>query len=324
MIFSDKIIKGYSKTLLTRRDPDLAVKFFDAEDFPGLSKSGVVFKNASGETLHGYIYSYPDHKTDRLVIFDHGMGAGHRAYMTEIATLASHGYRVFSYDHTGCGESEGQGIKGFSGSLSDLDCAVRAIRSSEEYAKIKLTVVGHSWGAFSTMNITAIHKDIESIVAMSGFISVQSIQQEKIRGILSLWRKDLYSLEAKVNPNYYAYNAIDTLSKTEARALIIHSEDDPIVGFDKNFGKLLGALSGRSRISFLSVNGKRHSPNYTFEAVKYKDEYFAELNTMRKKKKFKTDEQRKAFADSYDWRKMTEQDEKLWQIIFDHIDAVND
>lgn len=324
MIFSDKIIKEYSKTLLTRRDFDIAVHFFDAEDFPGLTKTGVVFKNAFGETLRGYIYAYPDFKTDRLVIFDHGMGAGHRAYMTEIATLAAHGYRVFSYDHTGCGESDGQGIKGFSGSLSDLDCAIRAIRSSEEYAKIKLTVVGHSWGAFSTMNITALHKDIESIVAMSGFISVKSIQREKVGGLLSLWHKDLYALEARTNPEYYAYNAIDTLSKTEARALIIHSEDDPIVDFDNNFGKLREALSARSRITLLAVNGKRHSPNYTVEAVEYKDEYFEALNTMRKKKLFKSDEQRKAFADSYDWRKMTEQDENIWQIIFDHIDAVND
>ena len=311
----------YAARLGSRLDPDGCVFYFSPDDFPGLKYDPIAFKNTKGDLLNGFIYSYPNHKTDRIVIFDHGMGAGHRAYMSEINKLAEHGYKVISYDHTGCAESEGEGILGFSGSLADLDCAIRAVKSSAEYSGLKITVVGHSWGAFSTLNITALHPDIESFVAMSGFISVRSMQKEKIGGVMSPWLKDLYDVEKRLNPDHYSYSALDTLAKTTSRGLIIHSDDDPIVSYKKNFLPLESAHSKRDNLTFVTLNSKRHSPNYTTEAVRYKDEYFETLGKLRKKKKLLTENQKQAFLDVYDWRKMTEQDENVWQIIFNHIDS---
>ena len=320
MIFSNKVCEMYTARLGSRLDPDGFVFYFSADDFPGLKYDPIAFKNTKGDTLKGYVYSYPNPIDDRIVVFDHGMGAGHRAYMSEINKLAEHGYRVVAYDHTGCAESDGNGILGFSGSLADLDCVITAVKSSAEYSNCKITVMGHSWGAFSTLNITALHPDVESFVAMSGFISVKSMQKEKIGGILSLWLNDIYSLEKRLNPNHYSYSALDTLASTRSRGLIIHSVDDPVVSYKRNFVPLEKACSNKENLTFITLNFKRHSPNYTVDAVRYKDEYFASLGKLRKKHKHITESDKKAFVNLYDWRKMTEQDEKTWQKIFDHID----
>jgi len=323
MIFSKKVREIYSGRMLSRLDPDGTTFYFSADDFPGLISEPIAFKNKDGDLLSGFIYSYSDPIPGRLIIFDHGMGVGHRAYMTEIEKLCRHGYKVFSYDHTGCGSSEGNGIKGFAGSLSDLDYAVRAIRSSDEYSKTVISVMGHSWGGFSTMNICALHPDIESVVAMSGFINVKTIQKDKIRGILALWRPDVYAIERETNPDYYAYSSLDSLKNSKVRALIIHSEDDSIVSYKNNFLPLKAAFDGDPRITLLSLRGKDHSPNYTDAAVRYKSEFFSARSAKMKSGELSTDGQKAAFVSSFDWRKMTEQDENVWQKIFEHLDGAN-
>ena len=64
--------------------------------------------------------------------------------------------------------------------------------------------------------------------------------------------------------------------------------------------------------------GKDHNPNYTQDAVKYLAEYMSAVN--KQKKNLRTDEQKKAFRDSFDWKRMTAQDEKVWSKILGHLD----
>ena len=39
----------------------------------------------------------------------------------------------------------------------------------------------------------------------------------------------------------------------------------------------------------------------------------------RRKKKLETPEQKKAFVESFDWNRMTVQDERVWNVIFDFL-----
>ena len=64
--------------------------------------------------------------------------------------------------------------------------------------------------------------------------------------------------------------------------------------------------------------GKDHNPNYTADAVRYLGEYLAQLN--KTKKSLRTAEQKKAFVASFDWWRMTAQDEDVWQKIFEVLD----
>ncbi len=317
-----QIEKIYKNALLCRRDDDGTLFYFSVDDFPGLQRTAYSFKTKKGHTLRGYFYHYRDfseYDKNRLVIFEHGMGVGHRAYMKEIEMLASRGYLVYSYDHTGCTESEGEHIMGLSGSLADLDACITALKN-DGYAEEGISVVGHSWGGFSALNILAFHKNLRSIVAMSGFISLSDMQKQVVPGILAPFRSHLYEIERAMNPDYISSSAISVLTQTDRDVLVIHSLDDDTVSAKRHYLRLKSALSGKENVSFITLTDRGHNPNYTAEAVKYKAEFFRAHKKRIKKNLHKDKESQKVFLSSYDWHKITEQDKEIWRKIYDFLD----
>ena len=319
-MFLKKIEKVYRSMLYTRPDTRDTVFYFSSEDFSGFMKTPFAFAASAGHTLQGYFYFYGEQRSDRLIVFDHGMGGGgHRSYTREIETMAKRGYTVFAYDHTGCIESGGESTNGFAQSLCDLNDAIIALRASEEYKDAEICVVGHSWGAFSSLNIGALHGDIKKIVAMSGFSSVERILKQNFRGIGRVFLRRAMQIERAANPRFFDFVAEDSLKKTKADVLIIHSRDDATVSFDANFEPMRKALEGRKNIEFLALDGKDHNPNFTREAIAYKNKFFAELTAKQKSGELQSDEQKRALIESYDWLRMTEQDAELWTKIFEFL-----
>ncbi len=319
MIFADKVEKMYRDQMFIRCDDNGTAYYFSSDDFEGLNKESFDFTAKAGHVLKGYFYFYDNPIENRIVVFEHGMGGGHRSYMREIETIAKKGYLVFSYDHTGCMESGGENTNGFGQSLSDLDCAIKALKAEKKYKDMDISVIGHSWGGFSTMNIPALHPDIKHIVAMSGFISVKDMVNQFFSGLMKPFAKHIYALEEKSNPDTVKFSAVESLADTSVKALIIHSADDPMVKKECHFDVLKNALDGRENITFWLMDGKAHSPNYTYDAVKYKDAFFATLTEKLKKKELETERQKAEFVAGYDWWKMTSQDMEVWNRIFDFI-----
>lgn len=323
-MFRKTVEKVYKYAVFSRHDEDDAVFYFTAKDFEGLNEKPYSFVNKLGDKLCGAFYYYDGYRADRLVIFDHGMGMGHYSYMKEIEMLCRGGFRVFAYDHTGCTLSEGEGIRGLAGSLADLDECICALKSDGVLDGIEYSVVGHSWGGFSAMNIIDIHKDIHSMVAMSGFITVKDIHRQNLNGLAAQFRGITYRYEKLKNGDYADASAISSLSATKIPSLIIHSLDDTTVMAKHSFLKLKAALDalpggGNPAVTLLSMSGKCHNPNYTEDAVKYKDEFIRKFVKFKKRGKLRTKEQKLAFKNSFDWERMTAQDESLWQIILDHL-----
>ncbi|MBR5438309.1 MAG: alpha/beta fold hydrolase, partial [Clostridia bacterium] len=249
-MISKAVEKIYRKMVYNRADDNGCVVYFTHKDFPGLHSQEYIFSSSLGHKLAGAFYYYDGYDRDRLIIFDHGMGSGHTGYMTEIERLCRAGYRIFSYDHTGCMSSGGESTNGFTQSLRDLDDAVKAIKKDEGCSGLRLSVMGHSWGAFSTLNITALHPDIEKIVTMSGFISVENVLKGFFSGPLAPFYKKILAIEKSSNPDYFSFSALETLKNTPAEALIIHSDDDKTVSAKLSFDILEKELSDRSNLRF--------------------------------------------------------------------------
>ncbi len=317
MIFHKAIEKIYKSKMFARCDDSGMVHYFSYKDFPGLRAESYRFPSSLGHELSGYFYSYEGANTSRLVIFEHGFGGGHRSYMKEIEKLCSAGYRVFSYDHTGCMESGGDGARGFSQSLRDLDDCLNFLKADESVDTSDISVVGHSWGGFSTLNIAALHPDVKKIVVLSGFISVEKIIEQNFGGILKGYRKHIYRLEAESNPGYVSYDATKTLQNFTVDGLLIYSDNDHLVHRSVHYDALYSALKDNANIKLMLVEGKAHNPNYTLDAV----EYLGELaeRTKREAKKLVNADDKEVFKNSFDWERMTAQDEELWQKIFDFL-----
>ncbi len=312
MIFGRQMKAYYEKTVCVRFNGDDGIFYFSASDFPGLQQVPHAFFGSARQKLQGYFYCYENPKSDRLVVFDHGLGAGHRAYVKEIERIARQGYLVFAYDHTGCVESEGETTNGMVQSLNDLNQCIKEMKSLENIKDRKIAVIGHSWGGFSTINIGALHPDITHLVPISGFISIQDMLKQQLPGVMALYRKLGVELETERNPKFVDFTGVESLTKTEAKVLVIHSADDPVVKKKYHFDILKKALEGRENITFLEVNEKGHCPHYTKDAANYKDEFFKKLTRAKDKQ---------PILAAADWNRMTAQDEEIWGIIFRHLES---
>ena len=320
MLFEKQIEGIYRRNLFARQDNAGGIFYFQPADFPGLSAHPYAFPTIAGHMLKGYFYHYADPIPGRLIVFDHGMGNGHRAYMKEIGMLCRMGFLVFSYDHTGCMESGGEGTGGFAASLSDLDACFRALRAEPALAGRSFSVMGHSWGGFSTMNISALHPEITHVVSMSGFVSVERVVGQFFSGILKSYRELAMDLERRSNPDYVDFHAVDSLGETKAKVLLIYSDDDATVKKRAHYDALHEKLREKENIRFLLVSGKDHNPTYTKDAVAYNNAFFKTYT--KNMKKLNTPEAQKAFMDRYDWNRMTEQDEAVWKKIEAHLKEI--
>ena len=71
--------------------------------------------------------------------------------MKEINMLCERGYKVFSYDHTGCMESGGASPNSLGQSLCDLNDRITMLKSLPSLENVTISVMGHSFGrAYST------------------------------------------------------------------------------------------------------------------------------------------------------------------------------
>ena len=317
MIFEKQIVGTFRNNFLRRCDDTGTAFYYSAADFPGLEAEAFSFSSCKGHELKGYFYHYADPVPGRIVVFDHGFGGGHRSYMKEIELLCRHGYLVFSYDHTGCMESGGENIGGFSQSLVDLNDCLNALKATERCRALDFSVMGHSWGGFSTANICALHPDVSHIVVLSGFVSVEKLVESFFSGIIKGYRKAILALDP--NPDFFRYNAVESLSGTDAQVLLVYSENDKMVSRAVHFDALKAGLSHKENIRFLLEKNKGHNPNYTEDAVAYLGQYSADV--AKKAKNLTTEEARMVYRGSWNWDRMTDQDIMVWAEIFRTLDT---
>ena len=75
------------------------------------------------------------------------------------------------------------------------------------------------------------------------------------------------------------------------------------------------ALKGKDNIRFVLVNKKLHNPNYTVEAVQLLQAIIKEKERRVKEGSLQTEEEIEEFISCFDWWKVTEQDEAIWELI---------
>jgi pimeloyl-ACP methyl ester carboxylesterase len=320
MIFEKQILDIYKGMAYTRCDDNGTAFYFSASDFEGLHADPYSFCSSMGHILNGYLYYYDNVKEGRIIVFDHGFGGGHSAYMKEIELLCRQGYLVLAYDHTGCMSSGGATPNGMAQSLCDLNDCIESIKDDERFDGMRISVIGHSWGGFSTLNISALHPEITHIVVFSGFVSVEMLVEAYFSGLLKPYRKPVLELEQRSNPVFSKFNAIESLKKSSAKALLIYSDNDKLCSKKVHYDALVNGLSDRSDVEFILESGKGHNPNYTSDAVAHLSEYIKAKNKLTRQKKLVSDEQKKEFLASFDWDRMTAQDMEVWKRIFRHLE----
>lgn len=300
-------LEEYKKSIIKRYDYEPYLKYFSYKDFKGLNYDECNIK-VNIDVINGGFYYYNNGTTNNLIVFVHGMGPGHLSYMKEIETLASKGYKVFAYDIIGTGKSTGAQIKGLSGAVESLDYVLDYLH--DKYKNI--TLVGHSLGAFASLNIVKYKPYIKNVVAISGFLAIDLLKT------MTSEPEKIIAYEKELNNNYYQNTdeVLNSLECYKGNIMLIHSKDDKTVSPEIGINYLKKHLA--KRIKYLMVDGKGHNPNYIKEAVSYMNEIFSDFNKKLKEMNMSLDDKIKYFK-NVDFDKMTKQDIDVWNEIFKFI-----
>ena len=240
---------------------------WSVEDFDGLMRDKYTFESDKGQLLTGYKYYRDNTETKGLVVLAHGFGGGgHRSYMNIADYFASNGYAVFAYDATGNDESEGEAVGGLPQGLIDLDYALRFVKSEPAFAGLPIMLWGHSWGGYSVGSVLALHPDVKAAVIVAGFnesIDMLACEGRNIAGdAIDFVLPALADHEEKLFGDYAAMNVLDGLAATDAKVMILHSEDDSMIPIGISYDRYHAAFGDDPRFTFVHFDDRGH--NYPF------------------------------------------------------------
>lgn len=275
---------------------------FDINDFPNLRYERQIFSNGTND-LVGYFYHYDNYRTNKVVIFVHGYGNGHKRYLDIIDYLCRKGFLVFSYDMTSFDESVAPGIRSFIQGVIDLENAIHFVREKSDYRGLPISLFGHSWGAYSSSTVLNVYPDIESVVEVSGFNSSEElirIHKEEYAG------EDAPSVDKYISAyeeyyfgRYAKFDAINGFKNSRAKILCIHSKDDKTVPIDAGLNLYEKEFKSSPRFTFVKFDKAGHGEVfYTKEARDYYTFIRNQYNEKFKKDATSTKEDRKAYLNS--------------------------
>ncbi|MBO4667638.1 MAG: alpha/beta fold hydrolase [Bacilli bacterium] len=304
------IKKILQKNILIRYDEDGAIPYYRSSDFPGLNVEEKTFTNSKGVEIHYFFYNYDNYKKDKIILVCHGLGPGHSAYLAEIEVLCKAGYRVLTLDYTGCGFSKGERMDSINAPTRDTMELLDLLKLQEE-----IVVYGHSLGGYTAINILNMRSDITKGVIISGFLTVKkemtALTKNKIVGSL------VSSFERRQDKLYGRLDNVSYLKKTTDKILFMQSKEDAMVSFDVALGEVL--TYNNPNIECVVMEGKKHNPTYSYDAINYMNEVFYEYNNLIKDGTLDTLEKKKEYMSDKSIYKMTEPDMEVFNKIISFI-----
>lgn len=207
----------------------------EAQENPPESEEYEVLQFPSGKNmLQGYVYGAGN--TKGLVVISHGIGSNARGFAQECRWFTVRGYRVFSYDCTGTGASEGTGTRGAAQSAVDLDAALTYIAGDENLKGLPVLLYGHSWGGYAVAAILAKDHPITASVSISGYNTPVEVIYEFARKIMGpfapielpfMWLNNLFHFGKEAN-----VSALSAINGSFTPILIIHGTADTTISYD--------------------------------------------------------------------------------------------
>lgn len=285
--------------VFTRQDKNPAFKYFTADDFN--LKTEDIDVTYKGEKLYAKIYTVkPVEECEKVVIFQHGFGAGSSSYTTEIASLAKLGYAVVAADAYGCNNSVGKNVGGFYVGTEVVIATYIGVKRDERLKGKKIVLIGHSWGAYSVC-CAASKVKADGVVALSGFNAPAECICDQLKLISPMGKL----LAPVLHPFFFLLNAFRSvngnthaakaLKKSGVKTLLIHGERDRTV--PKKHSALAKAQG--DNVTKLLLADKKHNPYNTVAA----EECLSKLIS------FSGDGEE--FYKNFDWAKATEEDDKI-------------
>ncbi|MCM1438437.1 MAG: alpha/beta fold hydrolase [Roseburia sp.] len=317
ILFTSCVCAMLNGIIFSRQDKNPQFKYFTPEYF-NLTVEHMPVRLYGVELAANLYTDRPLENCDRVVIFQHGFGAGSSSYMTEIAHFAKQGFAVVAADAYGCNNSAGKKVYGFYAGAQAVIAAYSGVKSDERLKDKPVILVGHSWGAYSVLAACATIKP-QGVVALSGFNAPAQClcDQIKVSGgsfgrfyapLLHGWfyLGNIFRFGAKGNTK-----ANKAIKKSGVKTLLIQGEKDATVAYKHSAVKLVEG----ENVTKLILPDKKHNPYNTVEAEKK----LAELTGGHD---FANGQEAEEYFKNFDWSAATEEDEAVMSKIDGFIKGV--
>ena len=193
----------------------------------------------AGRSIHKYHsgdneltgYYYPKEDGLGLVVLVPGFNAGADDFLWQIQSLQELGWAVFTFDTTGCCNSQGKNQVGFSQPVLDLEFTLKYIEKHQQFGYNDLVLMGHSQGGYAVCCALAGGYPVSAVVCISGVNSamegVMQMSTDAIGkvaygnyGFLWLYQAILFGSDV------LDQEACEAISQSQVPVLIVHGEQD--------------------------------------------------------------------------------------------------
>ena len=268
-MFAWLLSKALNKAMSFRSDGMPQLTYFSGDDYR-VESTPFSFQS-KGLNLYGRRYFMGKGPYKGVLVFFHGFGAGHTAYVQEICHFAKKGYLVYAYDASGSMMSEGFSAGRFSRGFLDQK-AFFAFLDKEEMAQgLPRFAAGHSMGGYIAFGAMKPEYNVTKIISISGPISLQKVlekQEKSLAKFPSIVGKALRIMGKEDE----AVEPLEILRLYKGKLLYVQGELDQVVPKEENYDVLLRLFSEDPKVRLILVQKAFHNPYWSRDAEAYSKE----------------------------------------------------
>jgi pimeloyl-ACP methyl ester carboxylesterase len=254
--------KVFSRANYSEYDAD---KYLVYKDISSKYPRKTVTLNSGNNKLAGYIYGTGNSKG--LIVISPGHRDPNDVKLYEIMYFVDAGWNVLSYDYTGCYNSTGDSMVGYTQSVADLDAVLHYVETEKYFSKMQVMLFGHSLGAYASTAVLQYRHPVTAVVAASGFDDPTEQWEYSIERFTGIFG-GLLNPYAKVYIDFRLgdkkeLTAIKGINSTNIPVLLISGTNDEFYGGESKIFERRTLVTNPNCI-FRLMTKKNHSGHYDY------------------------------------------------------------
>ncbi len=223
----------------------------------GIPYEEVSFPTSDDLILRGWFFPVEDPQA-ATVIYAPATSQDQRSGLSLVPPLHEAGYQVLLFSYRGCGTSQGSWLGFTYGAKEseDIDAAVRYL--SETKGIERIAAIGHSAGAVSILLSAARNPEIDAVVAVAAFNSLEEIWETNRPPLIPKSILDLTMRISELRKGFQRSQVRpkDVIARIAPRpVLLVHGSEDQRITKAQAY-QLFNAAAGPKQIWF--IEGASH------------------------------------------------------------------
>lgn len=238
-------------------------------DFSESYPCRVINFKSGKSNLIGYIFGEGIKNPKGLIIFQGDKSSYSDKYLSIYYALVDSGYRVFSFDGTGTGKSDGKNQESYEQCVTDMESALKFITVYRDFSTLKIILFGHAAGAYSAC-CNCDFSEVKGVIAAFGFDTPEKKMQEELKKQDKLFfylESFILKLYSKISLRNN-FSAVSSISKNEEKPfLIIQGEEN----LESSMYSGLNSIDNRNCKFEYSSKTTFENFFYSYDAVSYRE-----------------------------------------------------